>query len=340
VSVVFQAGFDDLAATLVTADGWSANPTSIQAGSPDGNCFRWSNFGAGTVSSHALPSSYATVIVGFAIRVTVNAFPTTNTILRLLNGTTRVADLQFSSNKLRVLNAAGTAVATGTTSLVLQRWFYVELKITVAGVSGACELRINGNTEIASTTGNFGSANVDHVQLMNSNSNGASLVATDFDDLYVIDTGTSPNTDYLCDSQHIPHIQTIYPTADGAHTDWTPNSGTAHFSRVNETSPDGDTSYVSTATAGNRDSYACGDLATSMTSVVCVSGRCYSREDDTARQIAVVARPTSTDHDGATQNLTSSYAIFRERWENDPDTSSPWLVSDVNGSEFGIKLVA
>lgn len=340
MALVYYAGFDDLSSSQFTSDGWSANPNSIQAGSPDGSALRLTNTGTGTVINRALPSSYATVIVGFKFRTT--STPTTNTIFKLLNGTTRVADLQAVSSGgnqvLRILNAAGTTVATGTTALANNTWQYIEFKIFVNGASGTAEVKLNKSTEIASTTGNFGSANTDHIQIMNSNSNASTSVSSDFDDLYVIDTSTGSPTTYLSLTDYW-HIQTIFPNADGAHTQWTPDTG-SNYARVNETNPDGDSSYVADSNVGDRDSYKFNTI-TNFSSILSTKIRGYLRKDDVnTRQIALVSRPATTDHDGATQTMTTSYAVYSEQVDNNPDTSAAWTQSEINASEFGIKVVA
>lgn len=48
---------------------------------------------------------------------------------------------------------------------------------------------------------------------------------------------------------------TLLPVSDGAYTQWTPSSGSAHSVLVDESSCNGNTDYVSTTTTGNRDSY-------------------------------------------------------------------------------------
>lgn len=47
----------------------------------------------------------------------------------------------------------------------------------------------------------------------------------------------------------------ILPTADGTYLQWTPKSGTVHYTQVDESTCNGTTDYNSTATVGNRDSY-------------------------------------------------------------------------------------
>ena len=46
------------------------------------------------------------------------------------------------------------------------------------------------------------------------------------------------------------------PTGEGSYKQWTPKSGTTHYTMVDETTCNGTTDYVSTNTVGNRDSFA------------------------------------------------------------------------------------
>lgn len=48
----------------------------------------------------------------------------------------------------------------------------------------------------------------------------------------------------------------MLPTATGTYNEWTPNSGTTHYTAVDETTCNGTTDYVATSTIGKRDSYS------------------------------------------------------------------------------------
>ena len=48
----------------------------------------------------------------------------------------------------------------------------------------------------------------------------------------------------------------LLPNADGTYKQWTPSSGTVHYTRVSESACDGNTTYNATSIVGNRDSYA------------------------------------------------------------------------------------
>jgi hypothetical protein len=136
-------------------------------------------------------------------------------------------------------------------------------------------------------------------------------------------------------------VETLYPVADGANTAWTPNSGTAHWSRVNETTPDDDTSYVSSSTPGDRDSYVYGSLSTLTGSVHGVQTNLRARKDDAAaRQVADVIRIAGTNYDGTTTGgLTTSY-LYYSQIHNQAPTGSDWTIAGVNTTEFGVKEVA
>lgn len=47
----------------------------------------------------------------------------------------------------------------------------------------------------------------------------------------------------------------LLPTSDGAYTQWTPSTGSTHYTLVDESSCNGTSDYNSTNTVGNRDTY-------------------------------------------------------------------------------------
>ena len=238
-----------------------------------------------------------------------------------------------SSSRLQVTNSAGTVIATGTTVVAMSTWYYVELKLVV-GTSGSCELHLNGvSGEIGSTTGNFGTTNIGRFGASEAqNSPGIQL-----DDWYLLDTtGSSPQNDFLGDVT----VETLFPNADGTHQAWTPSAAGAHYTKVNEQTPDGDTTYVSDISPGDIDTYTVGSLATLSGTVYGVATNLYARKDDAAgRQVAPVIREAGTDHVGATTGgLTTSYLFYRQLYPLDP-AGAAWTIASVNGAEYGVKEV-
>ena len=142
----------------------------------------------------------------------------------------------FTTGAITVLNAAGTLVAAPVAAFNSGVWQYLELKAVVAGGSGSVTFRANGviDANVNAVTANLGSTAVGQAQwIVTLNQSGAFYTST-VDDVYLLDsTGSAPRNTFLGDSR----VETLYPVADGAHTDWTPDTGTAHWSRVNQTPP-------------------------------------------------------------------------------------------------------
>lgn len=281
-----------------------------------------------------LPASYSEIIVGVALKIaspSPSFIPWTSTVLMILRSSgDEMAFLGLDSNqRLYIQDNAAHVIATGTTIVPFNSWFYVEFHVTV-GTSGSGELHVNGASEIASTVGNFGSADVNQVLFR-----AASRSSTTVDDMYVADTtGPPPQNDFFGDVR----IVTLYPVSDATYTDWTPKVGTDHYQMVNEAVMDGDGSYVYDANPGDIDSYLLDTFLTG--TIFSAQLNIGARKGDVSlRQLQNLIRQGSTDHFGSTVTLSSSYVFYSERFDNDPD-GNPWLAATINADEFGMKLIA
>ncbi len=336
MAVVLIEGFDHLNLAGIGTKGWTIG-ANWTAGGPGRFSGQQVNMTPGSGAGNMVKTIPAatTYFGGFALNIT--AIGTAGTDFYVLRaGAVQTFRLSLNaSSQIQVRNSGGTVIATGTTTIIASAWNYVELKAFVntgTPASGTCEVHLNGVAEIASTAGNFGSASLDSVLLPGNNASQNYHI----DDMYILDsTGATPRNTFLGDVR----VATIMPTADGAHTQWTPDSGSAHFSRVNETIADGDTSYVSDATPNDLDSYAFADIDGGAT-VYGLQVNLFARKDDAAtRQIANLQRQASTDYVGSTVTLSSTYATYSQIFNQDP-TAADWTPTTVNADEFGIKEIA
>jgi hypothetical protein len=330
MAVVLVEGFDHIG-TLYAQKGWTltAGAAAQQSGRLTG-----SSVGLGPTVSQlvkALPGAYATLLVGAAVNFPSTASNNTFIILTSAGGTPIVQlRLNGATNKLEALSAGGSVIATGTT-IVNAGWAYIELKAFVNGATSTVEVHVNGNVDIASTVVNLGSASVAQFAIQT-----GAAATTLFDDIYCADTsGAAPNNTFLGDVT----VETEYPDSDGAHIDFTPDSGTAHYARLNETIPDGDASYVASNTVGAHDSYGFGSSSAVAGDVHAVQVTAYARKNEAGgRKLALVARPGTTDHDSAGIPLGNSYAFVSEILETNPDTAAAWTLAEINAAEFGVKV--
>lgn len=327
MTLLLIEGFETAQASKLQSKGWQFNASSLVAGRFGGSA---AQFGA-TNNKPFSPST--SLVIGLAWR-TSNTTSTSLDILNFSIGASAIVRLVWNSaQRLEVRNNVNTLLATGPSVLLVNTWYFLELKAVIA-TSGSFEVRLNGVTEIASTAANFGSTPVNAFAWTVPPGN------SQYDDIYVLDTtGSAPRNDYLGDIR----VVTLFPSADGASSQWTPNSGTAHFSRVNEASgtfPDDDTSYVSDATVGDTDSYVFQDLPAGASAVHAVQVNMYARKDDAAsRQIASVVRQAGTTYPGTSVAVPSSYSYLSQIYQQDP-TSTDWTVANVNADEFGVRVIA
>ena len=238
-----------------------------------------------------------------------------------------------------VFSAAGTYVVVdenndtvGSFNIPTSAWVWLEIKINFAN-AGSVEVRVN-NVTVSTGSGDFdaGAGPITSV-VWTTVGNGNAFI----DDVVILDdTGTKLN-DFLGDSR----IQTFFPDGDGANTDWT-TTGTSHYTEVNDDPHDGDTTYVESGTAGDRDTFNFPALNASPETIhaVQVSGIAKKTDANTQflRGVAISNTTTGTSNGDATLSNEFSKplgAIFLD----DPNTGTEWTPTDLDNAEFGIEVV-
>lgn len=315
-------------ALLNQLPGWSTQGNSggsSQTGRLSGLCWRAQQNTVGQVLT--LPSTYATLFIGFAFRL--SAVGTQRTIIQIntaagasITGTFGIA----ATGKL-ICNSV-----QGSTTLATNTWYYIELKYFINGASSTVDVRLNGATEIATQTLNLGSTNIGQVQY-NGGFTGSNW---DYDDGYVFDTSGSVNNTWAGDSR----VTAQMPTAEGNTIQLTPSTGTDNSALVDETSaPNDDTDYNSSSTANDKDTYVVADLGAGSTTVNAVQVTHRAKKTDAGpRAIATVIRQGGTDYvNGTEKQLSIDYSFLAQLYDLDP-LGSAWTASSVNNDEFGVKL--
>ncbi len=316
MALIFMEGFDD---GLTTAKGWN-------------------NFGGGTVTGRfggraalnqwgVMTRSYPgaltnTIVIGVAI----SSSQTATTVPLMTSGMARVGLVSGGYIALyRSDNNAQIAISTGPAWSAAGVWRYIELKYTPG--TGACEIRVDG---VLRVNGNVPTtASVSSLAFEYPSGNQYWI-----DDLYVLDSTGATNNNYLGDVR----VQTLLPSSDGANLAMSPASGTTHYSRVNEATPD-TTSYVFSGAAGVKDSYKYQQLTANTSSVHAVAVTSYASKDaPVAAGLATLVRIGSTDYANAQpQMLSASWVAATDIYQTRPSDNAPWTPTDVNTAEFGVQ---
>lgn len=227
------------------------------------------------------------------------------------------------------IGSAGTSLATATVPTFLNTWRYIEAQVKISDTVGRVIVKVDGTTYIDFTgdTRNGGtSTNIDQVrQISLSNSNGF------WDDTYVTDNLGSLNAGFLGEIR----IYESQPNAAGSSTQFTPSSG-ANYAAVADLS---DTTYVSSPTVGQRDTYNTVDLPSSPTSVlaVVVNSR-MAKTDAGAASAKAAIKSSSTVAYGATRTLVAGATQFTDIFETNPATGAAWTAAAVNAMETGVEV--
>jgi len=263
--------------------------------------------------------------------------------LRESGDTSGIELIMTTASKLRI-QTSSTTLADGSAVLAKDTWYHLQVKMTYSNSTSANDIIVK----------------VDDVEDMNP-VGVDSLVGSNTVSGFKLDSPTASSRDHFFDSvicwnsvagdnwsaldKGILRIETVRPSANGNGSDWEGSDGNSVDNYLLVDDPaglhDGDTTYVKTLTANDRDVYNYADLSNGdIGTIHAVHLTTIAKKDDvTDRRYKPLTRVASTDYLGAEVVLTNaSYAFGREIWQDNPNTSSAWTESTFNGAEFGVKL--
>lgn len=331
MTIIFIDGFDLYSATVPeTSRGWGRSATSRQTGRFGGQAARIANGGGSGIFGQTFAAN-SQVVVGFAMNCISSQYGDAKNVFELRHAGGLCAGIHVNTGGIiRIKNAANTVVHTTAAVMPLSGAGFVHLELAVLrhASAGTIDLYVDG-VQVAALTGqNTGSANIDNAQIPELQAFGGTV---DIDDFHLITGSITPLGD--C------RIETLRPSADTADKDWARSTGADNFALVDETTSNGDTDYVSSATATDKDIYACADLSSSPATIHAVSPTIIARKDDaTARTIAGRVK-SSASVGGATHTMGSAYQGFGAPVELDPNGSIAWATAAVNAAQLEIEVI-
>jgi hypothetical protein len=237
-----------------------------------------------------------------------------------------------STTELRVSRLDGTQLATYTIPTSVQnRWVYYEVYFKIADSGGRCLVKMDGVTVIDFTGDTKNAGTSTNVAMVNFGGTGGST-ASFIDDVYVCDGLGSRNNTFLGEVRVLPMVT----TGAGSSTQFTPTSG-SNWDTVNDTGTD--TTYNSSFTPGQRDTYNVTDVSVATVVGVQTSTR-VKKLDVGSGLIKPAIKSGSTVAYGTTQSALSTAYTYLDLWETDPNTSAAWTQSAINALEIGAEIVA
>ena len=267
---------------------------------------------------YTFPSAASTVVIGFdrySDVSTQNEFFS----IRDVSGNKHVR-LETNGGKLEIKDSVDTLIDDSKT-LSLVTWEYIEIKLVV-GTS--VEVRVDGEVILTDATGDY--------------EGGSSGEAT------YCRFGMEPISTYLIDNFYAGdqfygplEVKTVMPTSDGTETDFTPSTGSDHYALVDETTPDDD-DYNEGSNVNEKESYNFTPGANGKIVGVKTHHRIV-KSGGSAAKVQSFVRTHSTEYlTGEDIYLPSSVTNITKMYMVNPNTSSNWTDTEVNGMESGLKI--
>lgn len=228
----------------------------------------------------------------------------------------------------------GPTLATSAGGLVIaDQYAYIELGYSSSAQTAS--VRVNGVQVIPPTAFTLGLGPVD-IFTMAGPGGGLSMW---IDDVYVNDNTIAavgnPNNSFSGPVRLYPGV----PVSDSTPLQWSPSSGSAHFSLVDSIPPNGGVNYVFSNTPGQIDQYIYG-VPAGLTPPVNVLAFCVSllAEIDVAGGRSIAAQIGATQ--GAAVALTTSYHIVSTQFDVNPVTGNQLLLTDLPTLPVGPVVVS
>ena len=346
LSAYTQGGGDALAA--VSAGNIALDTVTVRTGTysllvnPTGTgtgAVRIGTFSpTGTAGSSGL--AIATAYYGFAFRfeATSGAFP-------VATGDEPFCNVVDTSTNLKIefrINNAGkilayrtdgtTLIATGTTVLSPDTWYYIEIMAGTGASSVPWELMINGVSEIsgAHSIGNVVNGGLNLGKMVNRNGNSVIFY---YDDAYIADTT------YL--GFHDLRVLRFAPNVNGSTMQWTGGTNASDYQEVDEVVPSS-ADYIQ-STAANQVALmgfqSCAEAGIS--GAVAIHGVQFhgnvAEVTGGASEVHTRIRSNSVNSDGDVDtSVTSTLIVLRGKYAAvDPSGGGAWTTARVDAVEAG-----
>ena len=228
------------------------------------------------------------------------------------------------------VSLVGPATTVGTVNVCDGLWHWFEIKRFYA--AGSANFTIYVDTLLQGATGGNASGSP---STWGFNSIAGITMWIDDDYLYDDTTGFPTSANFPVGPRQ---ITTTRPISDGTCTFSTLSAGTSHSALVNETAPDGDTTYVEDPTIGDQDLLNFGALGYTPTGITGVVMNAYlinPAGGSINNQMVCKSGATTT---ASTATLTPTTYITKQAAFNvDPNTAAAWTAAGVNAAQFGYK---
>ncbi len=300
------------------------------------------NIVAGNAASatKTLPSVVSTIYAAFSFRT--DRLPNGGTFFTLFSvndaGAVQCNVILMSDGTIRVRRATTTLGTVSGFSMLTGVFYHFEIKLVISSTVGVVQFWVNevlGLNLSSQNTQGAGTTNISEFSLVCAGSANQSAVTTFlFDDVVVRDDAQSGDV----------QVKALLPTGTvGGQDQWTANGAATTRECVDDSAPNDDTDYASTANVGDKSIWTYPNIPATST-IVAVNPKPRAKKTD-----AGTAKFKSLWYNGSAAFLgtekapsNGSYERHPDPWLTNPDTAVAWTPTDWNtaGNGVGIERTA
>lgn len=336
--VIYYDGFDDCSGTTdLATKGWNTNIYSMGTSTSRFNSGTYLQLGGST--AFFFERSFVGVsdlIIGLAYSNSAvnNSWPgQTTQFLSFINGSTTLYTVAYvgNTNLLGLYDSNNNLLITNNFMLIGQGnvWQYIEFRLHLTGTTTYFEIVINGTSVYSNTftiTNTLTTITKAHFR-----SPSSGFGATLYDDIYFVDNSDSIG---FLGNVRIPYLK---PASDSSIV-FTRSTGSTSFNLVADNpSNDGDSSYVTSSTPGDKDLYGVTSLGYTPTSIMGIRQEVFGRATDYTN-LKPIIKTGGTETTGSLFNIPigGTYSGFLGSiYLINPVTSLAWTTSDLSALTFG-----
>lgn len=240
----------------------------------------------------------------------------------------------YRGNKTTLLDTTASPVITA------EAYQHIECMVFFSQTVGTVEVRVNGVTVTSLTGIDTVATSLVECSQINYGHIGTGSTTMDMDDIYAYDDTGSYNNTFIGDRR----VLTLFPDADTIQADWSIVGAASGYQAIDDTTPDGDSTYIAATTSGSPGTISEFELqdlpdGISAISAVMLVGMMRKTEAGTADvQMSIIS--SDVESQGTNRPMTEIYTYYGDVFEVDPATAAPFTPSGVDDLQIKIERTA
>jgi hypothetical protein len=260
-----------------------------------------------------------------------------HTIIEIQNSNGRDFRLmKYPTGKLHAIKGNAGVLQTSSQNLYADKWYHIEWRCKHSTTEGISIAKVNGELAFSGTglnTVNFGGEDILSIRIAE---NSALLSHIIVSDVVFMDLSGTVNNDFIGDYK----IENLIPNGNGKVSNFSGSDGnsTDNFALVSGFL-DNDRTYVQSSGVGDQDLYACSNMPIAPIEIYGISVNQVSKKTDAgSRTSQSIIRTGGTNYTGISNALTETYKSFSAIFEENPNTTSNWTLTEIDSLEIGNKV--